>query len=103
MAKAINDRDEANAQIEAADALITTETARKNLLEEEINRLNKEIAELKKALLEATELRAEEKAENEKTIAMAAEGAKYTKLALKILSDFYESAKLLQMKKYVPP
>merc|ERR1719453_325903 len=103
MAKAINDRDEANAKIEAADALITTETARKNLLEDEINRLNKEIAELKKALLEATELRAEEKAENEKTIAMAQEGAQYTKIALEILTKFYESAKLLQMKKYVPP
>jgi predicted nucleic acid-binding Zn-ribbon protein len=103
MAKAINDRDEANAKIEAADAKITTETARKNLLEDEINRLNNEIAELKKALLEATELRAEEKAENEKTIAMANEGAQYTKIALEILSKFYESAKLLQMKKYVPP
>merc|ERR1719440_2457797 len=73
MAKAIKDRDEAAAKIEAANAKITTETARKNLLEDEIDKLNKEVAELKKALLEATELRAEEKAENEKTVKMAKE------------------------------
>merc|ERR1719473_23944 len=34
---------------------------------------------------------------------MAKQGAEATKLALEILSKFYESAKLLQMKKYVPP
>jgi len=102
MAKAINDRDEANANIEAANAKITTETARKNALEDEINDLNEAIAKLKKALLEATELRAEEKAENEKTISMAEEGAAATKTALEILKEFYDNA-FVQTGKYVPP
>jgi len=102
MAKAIKDRDEAAAKIEAANAKITTETARKNLLEDEIDKLNKEVAELKKALLEATELRQEEKADNEKTVKMAKEGAEATKTALEILSKFYKANALLQ-KKYVPP
>merc|ERR1719401_3021107 len=55
-----------------------------------------------KALLEATELRAEEKAENEKTIAMATEGKDAVKLALDILGDFYNNA-FVQTRKYVPP
>jgi len=102
MAKAINKRDKANANIEAANAKITKETARKEAMEAEIDELNKKIAELKKALLEATELRAEEKAENEKTIAMAEEGAQATKTALEILQTFYENA-FVQKGKYVPP
>merc|ERR1719440_2282418 len=101
MAKAINKRDKANANIEAANAKITKETARKEAMEAEIDELNKKIAALKKALLEATELRAEEKAENEKTIAMAEEGAQATKTALEILSNFYDNAFI--QKKYVPP
>merc|ERR1719399_1658312 len=74
MAKAISDRDEANAKIEVANAKITTLTAKKNSLEDEIDTLNGQIAELKKALLEATELRDEEKAENEKTMEMSEAG-----------------------------
>merc|ERR1719440_1100872 len=102
MAKAINDRDEANANIEAANAKITTETARKEALEAEIAELNKQIAQLKKALLEATELRAEEKAKNEKTIAMAEQGQAATSTALEILQGFYNNA-FVQKGKYVPP
>ena len=49
MAKAISDRDEANAKIEVATAKITTLTAKKNALEDEIDTLNGQIAELKKA------------------------------------------------------
>lgn len=101
MANAINDRDDANAKIEAANAKITVETARKNALEEEIDTLNKQIAELKKALLEATELRAEEKAENEKTITMAEDGAKACNTALDVLKTFYENA--FVQTNYVPP
>merc|ERR1712224_794634 len=95
MAKAISDRDEANAKIEML-------TSKQNSLEDEINTLNGQIAELKKALLEATELRAEDKAENEKTIAMSEEGAEAVKLALGILNDFYKNA-FVQTGKYVPP
>merc|ERR1719398_2702 len=56
----------------------------------------------KKALLEATELRAEDKAENEKTIAMTEEGADAVKVALGLLKDFYSNA-FVQTGKYVPP
>merc|ERR1719183_1746909 len=102
MSDAISDRDEANSKIEIANGKITSLTAKKNSLLDEIDVLNKEISELQKALLEATELRAEDKAENEKTIEMAEEGANSVKLALGILKDFYENA-FMQVKKYVPP
>jgi predicted RNase H-like nuclease (RuvC/YqgF family) len=82
MAKAISDRDEAQANREVALGRLTTLNAKKEKLEDEIKDLEKAISELKKALLEATELRAEEKAENEKTIEMATEGKDAVKLAL---------------------
>jgi len=102
MADAISDRDEANSKIEIANGKITTLTAKKNALNDEIDVLNKEISELQKALLEATELRAEDKADNEKTITMSDAGADSVKIALGILKKFYENA-FVQTKKYVPP
>merc|ERR1719253_2590552 len=85
-----------------ANAKITTLTAKINSLEDEIDTLNGQIAELKKALLEATELRAEEKAENEKTMEMSQEGADAVKVALGLLKGFYDNA-FMQTGKYVPP
>jgi len=102
MAKATGDRDEANAKIEAATAKITSLTAKQNSLEDEINTLNGQIAELKKALLEATELRADDKAENTKTMDMSEAGAESVKIALGILREFYSNA-FVQTGKYVPP
>merc|ERR1719321_695481 len=102
MAKDINKRDEANAKMEVATAKITTLTAKKNSLEDEIDTLNGQVAELKKALLEATELRASDKADNEKTMDMSSEGAEAVKMALGLLSEFYKNA-FVQTGKYVPP
>jgi len=102
MAKAISDRDTANAKIEVANAKITTQTARKDSLNDEIDTLNGQIAELKKGLLEATELRNEDKADNEKGIEMSQEGADAVKLALGTLKGFYDNA-FVQTGKYVPP
>jgi len=102
MADALSDRDKANSQIEIANGKITSLTAKKNALLDEIDVLNKEISELQKALLEATELRAEDKADNEKTISMSDAGAESVKLALGILKKFYDNA-FLQTSKYVPP
>jgi len=102
MAKAISDRDEANAKIEVANAKITTLTAKKNSLEDEIDTLNGQIAELKKALLEATELRADDKATLAKQMEMSEAGADSVKLALGILQGFYDKA-FMQTGKYTPP
>jgi len=101
MAKAIASRDEANAKIEAANAAITTQTATKNELNDEIAKLQVDISELKKGLKEATELRNEDKAENEKTMEMSEEGAEAVKSALELLKGFYENA-FVQVK-YTPP
>merc|ERR1719316_2114217 len=94
--------DEANAKMEVATAKITTLTAKKNSLEDEIDTLNGQVAELKKALLEATELRADDKAENTKNMEMTEEGADAVKVALGLLKDFYSNA-FVQTGKYVPP
>jgi len=102
MAKAIADRDSANAAIEVANAKITTNTATKNDLNDEISTLDGQIAELKKALLEATELRNNEKIENAETKKMSKEGAESVKTALNILKGFYDNA-FVQAGKYTPP
>jgi len=102
MAKAISGRDKANANIEAATAKITTNTANKNALEDEIDKLNGQIAELKKGMLEATELRNTDKADNAEQIRMSKEGAAAVKLALGTLKGFYDNA-FMQTGKYTPP
>merc|ERR1719263_623781 len=62
-----------------------------------------EIADLTKGLNEATELRGNEKAENEKTVVDATAGLAGVNKALQILNDFY-SAQLLQTgARYTPP
>lgn len=102
MSKAIANRDDANSKLEVAMGRLTVANARKDKLENEIKDAEKAISELKKALLEATELRAEEKEDNEKTIKMATEGKEAVELALSILKDFYGNA-FMQKNKYVPP
>jgi predicted nucleic acid-binding Zn-ribbon protein len=102
MAKATTDRDDANAVIEDAEGKITTYSANKKEKEEEIKETEGQIADLKKALLEAAELRAEDKATNAKSLEMTGEAIAAVKSALKILGDFYGNA-LVQTGKYVPP
>merc|ERR1719420_931277 len=68
-------------------------------LKAEIAELSMQIGELYKALKEETDMRAEEKAANEKTLTDATAGLQATKYALKVLKGFYEP-KLLQ---YTPP
>jgi DNA repair exonuclease SbcCD ATPase subunit len=103
MKKATSDRDSANSQLEVAQSKITTLTAKKNDLANSISTLQGQIAELQKALLEATELRNDEKAENEKTVDMSQEAIESVKLALSILQSFYNKAMLAQTGKYTPP
>merc|ERR1719502_2101800 len=60
-----------------------------------------EVAELTKALNEATQLRAEESAENRRVVTDATAGLAGTKKAMKILKEFYDNA-LIQTS-YKPP
>lgn len=104
MKKAISGRDEANSKIEAANAEIATLTSRKQANEEEIETKQGEIAEMTKALNEATELRQKEHEDNVKTIGMAMEGKHAVETALEILQSFYGGGELgLLQTKYVPP
>jgi len=101
MKKAVGTRDEQSIEIEKETATIAAKGARKKTLEGEIIELSKELAELRKALNEATELRATEKAANEKTLSMSEEGKEAVELALSVLNEFYNNAFLQTA--YVPP
>jgi predicted nucleic acid-binding Zn-ribbon protein len=92
MSKALSDRDDANARIEAANAKITTYTANQATLEEDIRTLQKDISDLTKAVFETTELRADEKAALARVEGMSDEAIQSVKLALSILQKFYGNA-----------
>lgn len=103
MAKAITARDTSKAKQEKARALLATAEALKESLETEIADLSGQIAKNNKALMEATELRKEESAENEQTLAEAEAGKSAAELALVTLQNFYSSALLQTRSKYEPP
>merc|ERR1719263_1258676 len=100
MTKAMAQRDENIGAIEGDTAVITQSNAKIAKLKEEISELLQEIADLNKGLSEATTLRAEENADNTKTLADATQGLDGVKQAIKILKDFYEGAGFIQ---YTPP
>merc|ERR1711972_649915 len=68
----------------------------------EIAELSQDIADLQKALLEATELRADEKKDNLMVIGEAGVGKEAVEYALQLLQEFYEPLALPQVG-YVPP
>jgi len=104
MKAAMESRDKANANIEKAASAIAILEADIDKLKSEIADLTQQISDDRKALAEATELRTEEQANNEKTIADATEGKDAAELALKLLEDFYSAqSSLLQKASYVPP
>jgi hypothetical protein len=94
MANAIESRDTNQMAIETQSAIIDQEQAFKAKLKKEIAELSKEIADLNKGLNEATELRAMEKADNEKTLADAEAGKLAVEEAVSTLKDFYNGALL---------
>merc|ERR1719213_1273126 len=102
MEKAITARDEAKMTIEEKTADISKDTAEKAQLTEDVNNLQKSIAENMKALNEATELRDKEKADNENTLSMSDAGKEAVEFALTTLKEFYEGAAFVQSK-YTPP
>merc|ERR1719375_2172752 len=103
MGAAISDRDSSVADIEKFTAKISNIETKLKKLAAEIKVLGEQIAELYKALNEATELREDEKADNMKTIADAQAGLGATKMALSALEKFYNNAFLQQSSMYTPP
>eukprot|EP00747_Dinoflagellata_sp_TGD_P156888 gnl/TRDRNA2_/TRDRNA2_177696_c3_seq3.p1 gnl/TRDRNA2_/TRDRNA2_177696_c3~~gnl/TRDRNA2_/TRDRNA2_177696_c3_seq3.p1 ORF type:complete len:729 (+),score=267.17 gnl/TRDRNA2_/TRDRNA2_177696_c3_seq3:96-2189(+) len=102
MMEATTSRDEAKMTIESKTADISKNEAEKAQLTEDISNLLKAIADNKKALNEATELRNKEHADNEKTLADADAGKEAVTFALTTLKEFYEGAAFIQVK-YTPP
>merc|ERR1719359_402412 len=104
MEKATDKRDESIGKMEGDMASISKTSALIDQLTREIAKLEVEIADLYKALNEATDLRKAEKATNEKTIADATAGLNAVKAAIKVLEDFYSSLIQTSAKtSYKPP
>merc|ERR1719433_477103 len=102
MKETIAARDEEQGKLEGIEADITEKTAERKQLKMEIAELAEEIAQAMKALSEATELRVDEKADNDQTVKEAEAGKDAVEFALKVLKDFYDNA-FVQTGKYVPP
>eukprot|EP00746_Dinoflagellata_sp_MGD_P157791 gnl/MRDRNA2_/MRDRNA2_86322_c0_seq1.p1 gnl/MRDRNA2_/MRDRNA2_86322_c0~~gnl/MRDRNA2_/MRDRNA2_86322_c0_seq1.p1 ORF type:complete len:723 (+),score=284.93 gnl/MRDRNA2_/MRDRNA2_86322_c0_seq1:60-2171(+) len=96
MEKATTARDEAKAGIEEQTAIIDKKKSEIADLTAEIDELSNQIAELRKGLFEAEQLRAAEKADNEKTLEMANEGKDNIEAAIKVLKEFYGEAGFVQ-------
>lgn len=101
MKKTTENRDEAIANVEGDLASKTSANSKVTLLTEQIAELMQEIAEQKKALNEAQQLRSTEAKDNVKTLKDATAGLAGVKKAMKILKAFYDGA-LIQTK-YTPP
>merc|ERR1719310_2398904 len=92
MTKAMDQRDTNIGEIEGDTAAMTEAGSKATTLKEEIDALMKEVAEMRKGLEEATTLRSEEKADNEKTVTDATAGLAGVTKAMQILKDFYDNA-----------
>jgi len=103
MGKSMTKRDANIGAVEGDTAQKAESTSIIATKEEEIQTLLEEISELTKALNEATELRVQEKAQNEKTIEDATGGLAGVNKALKILNDFYNAQFLQTGQSYTPP
>jgi len=95
--KATGDRDEAHARLEAAHAKLTVSRANKDSTEDNNKALCEQIAELKKAILEATELADKDLADLDAREGLCEEAVTSMKLAMGILEQFYSKAKFLQV------
>merc|ERR1719217_883673 len=84
-------REKKTSEVNQLTAEIDLLTSQITTMGETIERLMAEQAELTKAMVEATELRTSEKAENESTMADASAGIEAVKQALVILREFYAS------------
>merc|ERR1719401_2464297 len=103
MAAALKSRDDANSELEVLAATKAKLEAEMATLKKEIADLSEAIAKLNAALIEVTELREAESAENKKTIATAEEGNAAVESAIETLTNFYENAFVQKNGRYVPP
>jgi hypothetical protein len=106
MTESINSRDAAKLAEETASATIATLTSDIDTLTSDIAALDEAVAANAKGLQEATDLRTEEKADNEKTLEDGKEGKAAIDTALTILEGFYGSTAFVQtskVKKYSQP
>jgi chromosome segregation ATPase len=92
LGKSYEDRKNRLADVNKLDTEIESLEAHQKALEQEIEELEDALVNLRDTLKETTELRKEEKAENEETMQKAKEGAAAVGEALTILKDFYKSA-----------
>jgi len=101
--QAVSDRDDAQSTKEEKDKKISIEETQVKSLTNEIAKLSAEISGNRKALLEATELREAEKANNEQVSADSQLSMERIDQAIEILHKFYDNA-LVQKKvgKFVP-
>ena len=99
MGDSVGSRDEHKLNIEAQGATISQKTVKIAELQGDIAELSKEISELAKALNEATELRSNEKAANEQTLADAEQGKFAVTKAISVLEGFYGESLLQGNKK----
>merc|ERR1719321_365470 len=89
MSETNSEKAAAQKNIESLNAKMTELKALISQRTEEILTLSQEIADLNKALNEQTELREEDKAENQQTVADATAGKNAVTNALEILNGFY--------------
>jgi len=101
MANAVKQRDDNQASAEDLAAQVAGKEADKSRLKEEIAELSDQIAKNQKALLETTQLRDEDKADNLKRTDEAQKGLAAVRQAISILETFYNNA-FLQRSVYVP-
>lgn len=90
------ERDEQQVKIEDEQSAIATNKAKIEQETANIQRLSEEIAATQQAMQEAAELRAEEKADNEQTLADSEAGKASIENAIAVLTEFYEGAAFVQ-------
>jgi hypothetical protein len=103
MEKSTSQRDENIGNMEGDQAAKAKASSAIAQLEEDIATLISEVAELRKALNEATQLRGEEKADNTKTLSDCTAGLAGVNKAMKILTEFYDNAFIQTGSSYKPP
>jgi len=104
MSQGVRNRDSAQAALESTSATITKSEAAQATAAAAVAELSEQIAQMQKAIIEMTDLRMAEKAENQKTIATAKVGEQGIIDAIEIIRPFYEMAEnsLVQLTTFSP-